>query len=142
MAGNKSGFLTEPRREYLQATAAERETKYSDSQRRQFEEAVSRLAAPAINDLVLIARGCETENIRVAYPPEEIADLLDAILDRIGMEEVAGRERYYEYLLKSIEHRIHEKYREQGRFFKLESSDYPVMPQRPAYKDLRAYTKK
>jgi phytoene/squalene synthetase len=142
MAGTKAGFLTEPRREYLRTDSSERDAKYSESQKNQFEDAIAQQANMAVGDLILIARGCAHESLKPAFPPAEIADLIDAILDRIGMDEVAGRERYYEYILKAIEHRIHEKYREEGRFFKLESSDYPVMPARPAYKDIRAYTRK
>lgn len=142
MAGKNTGFLTGPRREYLQSARSEREKRYSESQKNQFEEAITSQVAPAISDLILIVRGCETENLKAAFPPGDVADLIDAIMDRIGMEEVAGSERYYGFILKAIEHRIHEKYREQGRFFKLDSSDFPVMPQRPVYKDVRAYIRK
>jgi hypothetical protein len=58
------------------------------------------------------------------------------------MEETEAGERYYDVVLKAIEYRIHEKYHEEGRFFKLESSDYPIMPSRPAYRDVKAYMRK
>jgi hypothetical protein len=142
MAGKKSGFLTEPRRDYLKTPETERKEKYSDSQKGQFDAAISEQANLAIEDLILIARKYRADDLKSVFPPGSIVDLIDALMDRVGMEEVAGRDRYYEILLKAIEHRIHEKYREQGRFFKLESSDYPIMPSKPAFKDLRAYTRK
>lgn len=142
MAGKKTGFLTEPRRDYLNMPEAGRDKKYSETQKSQFDAAISEQANLAIEDLVLIARTYTREDLKSVFPPGALVDLLDALMDRIGMEEVAGHERYYEILLKAIEHRIHEKYRDEGRFFKLESSDYPIMPSKPAYKDLRAYTRK
>lgn len=142
MAGKKSGFLTEPRREYLKVSGAERKKKYSEIQRGQLEAAITEQASLAIGDLILIARECETECLRSAFPPEEVGGLIDALLDRIGMDEGAGRERYYEAILKVIENRIHEKYYKQGRFFKIDTSDYPVMPSKPAYRDVKEYSRK
>lgn len=142
MAGKKSGFLTEPRRDYLKVSGAERRNKYSENQRSQLEAAITEQAILAIGDLTLIARECETESLRSAFPPEEIGGLIDTLLDRIGMDEGSGGERYYEVILKVIEHRIHEKYYEQGRFFKIDTSDYPVMPSKPAYRDVREYSRK
>lgn len=142
MVGKKTGFLTEPRREFLKTPGDERDKKYSESQKRQFQTAISEQALTAIEDLILIARECDDEDVRTSFPPESIADLIDALMDRIGMDEIAGEERFFEVIVQTIEHRIHEKYREKGRFFKLEPSDYPIMPKKPAYRDVKAYTQK
>ena len=142
MAGKKSGILTEGRREYLRTPMPERETKYSESQKSSMEGAISEQAALAIEDLVLIARESDAAILKSAFPPAAIVELIDALMDRIGMIEVTNTDRYYEMIVKAIEHRIHEKYREQDRFFKLESSDYPVMPHKPAYRDVQAYSRK
>lgn len=142
MAGKKSGILTESRREYLQTPMPEREREYSEKERSNFNEAISEQAALAIGDLVLVARESDTAIIKSAFPPALVAELIDALMDRVGMVEVSGKDRYYEMVVKAIEHRIHEKYREQDRFFKLESSDYPVMPHKPAYRDVQAYSRK
>jgi len=142
MPGKKSGILTEPRREYLRTPMPERETKYSESQKSSLEGAISEQAALAIEDLVLIARESDAAILKSAFPPGALVELIDALMDRIGMVEVTKKDRYYEMIVKAIEHRIHEKYRDQDRFFKLESSDYPIMPHKPAYRDVQAYTRK
>ena len=142
MAGKKSGILTEPRREYLRTPMQERDSKYSESQKNNLDGAISEQAALAIEDLVLIARESDPRILKSAFPPGSVVELIDALMDRIGMVEVTNKDRYYEMLVKAIEHRIHEKYREQDRFFKLESSDYPIMPHKPAYRDVQAYTRK
>ena len=142
MAGKKSGILTDPRREYLRTPVQERDSKYSESQKNNLESAISEQAALAIEDLVLIARESDAGNLKSSFPPAAVVELIDALMDKIGMVEVTKKDRYYEMIVKAIEHRIHEKYREQDRFFKLEPSDYPIMPHKPAYKDIRAYTRK
>ena len=142
MAGKKSGILTDPRREYLRTPMPEREKEYTENQKINLNEAISEQAALAIEDLVLIARELDPKILKSAFPPAIIIELVDALMDRIGMVEVSGRDRYYEIVVKAIEHRIHEKFREQDRFFKLESSDYPIMPHKPAYRDVQAYTRK
>ena len=142
MVGKKSGILTDPRREYLRTPVQERDRKYSESQKNNLESAISEQAALAIEDLVLIAREADTGSLKSAFPPAAVVELIDALMDRIGMVEVTKKDRYYETVVKVIEHRIHEKYREQDRFFKLESSDYPILPHKPAYRDVQAYTRK
>jgi hypothetical protein len=120
----------------------ERLKEYTENQKNTLNEAISEQAALAIEDLVLISRELDPAVLKSAFPPALVVELIDALMDRIGMVEVSGRDRYYEIVVKAIEHRIHEKYREQDRFFKLESSDYPIMPQKPAYRDVQAYTRK
>ena len=142
MAGKKSGILTEPRREYLRTPMPERDREFTDSQKNTLNMAISEQAALALEDLVLVARELDSGILKSAFPPALCVELVDALMDRIGMVEVSGRDRYYEVIVKAIEHRIHEKYRDQDRFFKLESSDYPIMPHKPAYRDIQAYTRK
>jgi hypothetical protein len=142
MAGKKTGFLTDIRREYLKIPLKERITIYSENQRDQFDDAIQEQAALALDDLVLIAQEFDEKGLQEIFSQEIIENLIGPLMDRIGLEEIGGSERYYEIFLKVIEQRIHEKYREHDRFFKLESTHYPIMPSKPAYRDVKAYMRK
>jgi hypothetical protein len=142
MAAKKTGFLTEQRREYLGLSRKERDERYSENQRIQFDDAIREQAAPAIDDLILIAEEYNEKGLQTIFSKEVMENLLGTLMDRIGLGEAEGDELYYQVLLKVIEQRIHEKYMEQNRFFKLESTHYPVMPSKPAYRDVRAYMRK
>jgi hypothetical protein len=133
MAAKKTGFLTEQRREYLGRSRNERDEHYSESQRMQFDDAIREQTAPAIDDLILIAQEYDEKGLQKIFSKEVM---------EIGLDEADGDELYYHVLLKAIEQRIHEKYMEQNRFFKLESTHYPVMPSKPAYRDVKAYMRK
>jgi hypothetical protein len=142
MVAKKTGFLTEQRREYLGLSRKERDERYSENQRIQFDDAIRGQAAPAIDDLILIAENYNEKELQVIFSKEVMENLIGTLMDRIGLDEAEGDELYYQVLLKAIEQRIHEKYMEQNRFFKLESTHYPVMPSKPAYRDVRAYMRK
>jgi hypothetical protein len=142
MAGKKSGFLTEPRREYLNTSQQERSGKYSESQRNVLAAAIEEQATLAIQDLILIAQEYDKDGLERIFSKEAIENLVGTLMDRIGLDEAEGTERYYEIFLRAIEQRIHQKYMEKNRFFKLESTHYPVMPSRPAYRDVKAYMRK
>jgi hypothetical protein len=142
MVAKKTGFLTEQRREYLGLSPKERDERYSENQRIQFDDAIREQAAPAIDDLILIAEDYNEKELQAIFSKEVMENLLGTLMDRIGLDEAEGDELYYQVLLKVIEQRIHEKYMEQNRFFKLESTHYPVMPSKPAYRDVRAYMRK
>jgi hypothetical protein len=142
MVAKKTGFLTEQRREYLGLSRKERDERYSENQRIQFDDAIREQAAPAIDDLILIAEDYNEKELQAIFSKEVMENLLGTLMDRIGLDEAEGDELYYQVLLKVIEQRIHEKYMEQNRFFKLESTHYPVMPSKPAYRDVRAYMRK
>ncbi len=142
MAGKKTGFLTEPRREYLRLPRKKRRQSYSESQRNQFDDAIREQARSALDDLILIAQGYDEEGLQAIFSKDMIEELVSTLMDRIGLDDAEGNGKYYEVLLKTIEQRIHQKYREQDRFFKLESTNYPVMPSKPAYRDVKTYMKK
>jgi hypothetical protein len=142
MVAKKTGFLTEQRREYLGLSRKERDERYSENQRIQFDDAIREQAAPAIDDLILIAEDYNEKELQAIFSKEVMENLIGTLMDRIGLDEAEGDELYYQVLLKAIEQRIHEKYMEQNRFFKLESTHYPVMPSKPAYRDVRAYMRK
>jgi hypothetical protein len=142
MAAKKSGFLTEQRREYLGKSQKEREKQYSESQRMQLDDAILEQATVAIDDLILIAREYDRKELATIFSKDAMENLLGTLMDRIGLDKIEGNERYYEVFLQAIEQRIHEKYKEQNRFFKLESTHYPIMPSRPAYRDVKAYMRK
>lgn len=142
MAAKKSGFLTEQRREYLGKSQKEREKQYSESQRMQLDDAIREQATVAIDDLILIAREYDRKELANIFSKDAMENLLGTLMDRIGLDKIEGNERYYEVFLQAIEQRIHEKYKEQNRFFKLESTHYPIMPSRPAYRDVKAYMRK
>jgi hypothetical protein len=142
MMGKKAGFLTEHRRDYLKSSQTEREKTYSESQRKHFDDAILEQATLALDDLILIAEGYDKENVQRIFSKEAIEKLVGTLMERIGLDEAGGRERYYEIFLKAIEERIHQKYKELDRFFKLESTHYPVMPSKPAYRDVKAYMRK
>ena len=142
MVAKKTGFLTEQRREYLGLSRKERDERYSENQRIQFDDAIRGQAAPAIDDLILIAENYNEKELQAIFSKEVMENLIGTLMDRIGLDEAEGDELYYQVLLKAIEQRIHEKYMEQNRFFKLESTHYPVMPSKPAYRDVRAYMRK
>ena len=142
MVAKKTGFLTEQRREYLGLSRKERDERYSENQRIQFDDAIREQVAPAIDDLILIAEDYNEKELQAIFSKEVMENLIGTLMDRIGLDEAEGDELYYQVLLKVIEQRIHEKYMEQNRFFKLESTHYPVMPSKPAYRDVRAYMRK
>jgi hypothetical protein len=142
MVAKKTGFLTEQRREYLGLSRKERDERYSENQRIQFDDAIREQAARAIDDLILIAEEYNEKGLQTIFSKEVMENLLGTLMDRIGLGEAEGDELYYQVLLKVIEQRIHEKYMEQNLFFKLESTHYPVMPSKPAYRDVRAYMRK
>lgn len=142
MAGKKGGFLTEPQREYLRSQKEKRLEAYSESQVGQFDDAIREQGNLAIADLILIAREYDKESLQKLFSKEAIENLIGELMDRIGLDEAEGDQRYYEIMLNVIEQRIHEKYRKLDRFFKLESTHYPVMPSKPAYRDVKAYMKK
>jgi hypothetical protein len=142
MVAKKTGFLTEQRRGYLGLSRKERDERYSESQRIQFDDAIREQAAPAIDDLILIAQEYDEKGLQKIFSKEVMENLIGTLMDRIGLDETEGDELYYQVLLKAIEQRIHEKYMEQNRFFKLESTHYPVMPSKPAYRDVKAYMRK
>lgn len=142
MAAKKTGFLTEQRREYLGRSRSERDEHYSESQRIQFDDTIREQAAPAIDDLILIAQEYDEKGLQKVFSKEVMENLLGTLMDRIGLDETDGDELYYQVLLKAIEQRIHEKYMERNRFFKLESTHYPIMPRKPAYRDVKAYMRK
>ncbi|WAC04543.1 MAG: hypothetical protein OS112_08755 [Methanoregula sp.] len=142
MAVKRSGFLTEQRREYLGMSPKERERHYSESQRIQFDNAIREQAALVFDDLILIAREYDRNGLGQIFSKEAMENLLGPLMDRIGLDEIDGDERYYQVFLQAIEQRIHEKYMEQNRFFKLESTHYPIMPSKPAYRDVKAYMRK
>ncbi|MCX6681921.1 MAG: hypothetical protein NTY71_02895 [Methanoregula sp.] len=142
MAGKKSGFLTEPCREYLNTSQKGRSEKYSESQRNQLDAAMEKQANLAIDDLILIVQEYDKEGLQRIFSKEAIENLVGSLMDRIGLDEAEGSERYYEIFLRAIEQRIHQKYMEKDRFFKLESTHYPVMPSKPAYRDVKAYMRK
>ena len=142
MAGKKNGFLTEPQREYLRSQKEKRLETYSESQIDQFEDAIREQGTLALADLILIAREYDEVSLQKLFSKEAIENLIGGLMDRIGLDDAEGDQRYYEIMLDVIEQRIHEKYRELNRFFKLESTHYPVMPRKPAYRDVKAYMKK
>lgn len=142
MAAKKSGFLTEQRREYLGKSQKEREKQYTESQRVQFDDTIREQAALIIDDLILIAREYDRKGLGDIFSKDAMENLLGTLMDRIGLDEIEGNGRYYEVFLQAIEQRIHEKYKEQNRFFKLESTHYPIMPSKPAYRDVKAYMRK
>lgn len=142
MAGKKNGFLTEPQREYLRSQKEKRLETYSESQIAQFDDAIREQGTLALADLILIAREYDEVSLQKLFSKEAIENLIGELMDRIGLNDAEGDQRYYEVMLDVIEQRIHEKYRELNRFFKLESTHYPVMPRKPAYRDVKAYMKK
>lgn len=142
MAAKKSGFLTEQKREYLGKSPKEREKQYTESQMVQFDNAIREQAALIIDDLILIAREYDRKGLGNIFSKDAMENLLGTLMDRIGLDEIEGNGRYYEVFLHAIEQRIHEKYKERNRFFKLESTHYPIMPSRPAYRDVKAYMRK
>lgn len=142
MAGKKGGFLTEPQREYLRSQKEKRLEAYSESQIGQFDDAIREQGTLAIADLILIAREYDEASLQKLFSKEAIENLIGELMDRIGLDHAEGDQRYYEIVLNVIEQRIHEKYWELDRFFKLESTHYPVMPSKPAYRDVKAYMKK
>jgi hypothetical protein len=142
MVAKKTGFLTEQRREYLGLSRKERDERYSENQRIQFDDAIRGQAAPAIDDLILIAENYNEKELQEIFSKEVMENLLGTLMDRIGLDKAEGDELYYQVFLKAIEQRIHVKYMERNRFFKLESTHYPVMPSKPAYRDVRAYMRK
>ena len=142
MAGKKNGFLTEPQREYLRSQKEKRLETYSESQIDQFDDAIREQGNLALADLILIAREYDEVYLQKLFSKEAIENLIGELMDRIGLDDAEGDRRYYEIMLDVIEQRIHEKYRERDRFFKLESTHYPVMPRKPAYRDVKAYMKK
>ena len=142
MAGKKNGFLTEPQREYLRSQKEKRLETYSESQIDQFDDAIREQGNLALADLTLIAREYDEVSLQKLFSKEAIENLIGELMDRIGLDDAEGDQRYYEIMLNVIEQRIHEKYRELDRFFKLESTHYPVMPSKPAYRDVKAYMKK
>lgn len=142
MAGKKNGFLTEPQREYLRSQKEKRLETYSESQIGQFDDAIREQGTLALADLILIAREYDEASLQKLFSKEAIENLFGELMDRIGLDDADGNQRYYEIMLNVIEQRIHEKYRELDRFFKLESTHYPVMPSKPAYRDVKAYMKK
>jgi len=142
MAGKTSGFLTEPRLEYLNISQKERSEKYSESQRNQLNAAIEEQANLAIDDLILIVQEYDKEGLQRIFSKEAIENLVGTLMDRIGLDEAESSERYYEVFLRAIEQRIHQKYMEKDRFFKLESTHYPIMPSKPAYRDVKAYMRK
>jgi hypothetical protein len=142
MVGKKAGFLTDPLREYLTLSRREREDTYNESQRGQFDEGILELANLATEDLILIAEGYDKDGVGKIFSQEVIEKLVGTLMERIGLENTEGDERYYEVFLRTIEEKIHKKYMERERFFKLESTHYPVMPRKPAYRDVKAYMRK
>ena len=142
MAGKKNGFLTEPQREYLRSQKEKRLETYSESQIDQFDDAIREQGTLALADLILIAREYDEASLQKLFSKEAIENLIGELMDRIGLDDAEGEQRYYKIILNVIEQRIHEKYRELDRFFKLESTHYPVMPRKPAYRDVKAYMKK
>jgi hypothetical protein len=142
MAGKKTGFLTEPRREYLKIPQKKRRQTYSESQRNQFDDAIREQAQAALDDLILIAQKYDEEGLQAVFSKDAIEELVGSLMDRIGLDDAEGNGKYYEIFLKTIEQKIHQKYREHDRFFKLESTNYPVMPSKPAYRDVKTYMKK
>ena len=142
MAGKKTGFLTEPRREYLKLPQKKRRQTYSESQRNQFDDAIREQAQAALDDLIQIAQKYDEEGLQAVFSKDVIEELVGSLMDRIGLDDAEGNGKYYEILLKTIEQKIHQKYREHDRFFKLESTNYPVMPSKPAYRDVKTYMKK
>jgi len=142
MAGKKSGFLTEQRLEYLHTSQKERSEKYSESQRNQLNAAIEEQANLALDDLILIVQEYDKEGLQRIFSKEAIENLVGPLMDRIGLDEAESSERYYEVFLRAIEQRIHQKYMEKDRFFKLESTHYPIMPSKPAYRDVKAYMRK
>jgi hypothetical protein len=142
MAGKKSGFLTEPRREYLTTSQKGRSEKYSESQRKVLDAAIEEQANLALDDLILILQEHDKEGLQRIFSKESIESFVGALMDRIGLDEADSSERYYEIFLRAIEQRIHQKYMEKDRFFKLESTHYPIMPSKPAYRDVKAYMRK
>jgi hypothetical protein len=142
MVGKKAGFLTEPRRDYLKLSRRERENTYTESQRDQFDEGILEQANLALEDLILIADGYDKDGVRKIFSQEVVEKLVGTLMERIGLENAEGDERYYEVFLRTIEEKIHKKYMERERFFKLESTHYPVMPRKPAYRDVKAYMRK
>jgi hypothetical protein len=142
MAGKKNGFLTEPQREFLRSQKEKRLETYSESQIDQFDNAIREQGTLALADLILIAREYDEASLQKLFSKEAIENLIGELMDRIGLDDAEGDQHYYEIILNVIEHRIHEKYRELDRFFKLESTHYPVMPRKPAYRDVKAYMKK
>jgi len=142
MVGKKAGFLTDPLREYLTLSRREREDTYTESQREQFDEGILELANLALEDLILIVEGYDKAGVGKIFSPEVIEKLVGTLMERIGLENTEGDERYYEVFLSTIEEKIHQKYMERERFFKLESTHYPLMPRKPAYRDVKAYMRK
>ena len=142
MAGKKSGFLTDQWREYLELSQKERFKKYSDNQRNHYDAAIIEQASLAIEDLILITKQYDEETLKNIFSKEVITELLDTLMDRIGMDEVNHDQLYYEIPVKAIEHRIREKYLEHKRFFKLEESEFPLLPSKPGYRDVKDYMRK
>jgi hypothetical protein len=142
MVAKKTGFLTEQKRGYLRMPRKERDEHYSKSRRIQFDDAIRDQAAHAIDDLILIAQEYDKKGLQKIFSKEVIQSLLGTLMDRIGLDKAEDNELYYQVILKVIEQRIHEKYKEQDRFYKLESTHYPVMPSKPAYRDVKAYMRK
>jgi hypothetical protein len=142
MVGKKAGFLTDPLREYLTLSRREREDTYTESRREQFDEGILELANLALEDLILIVEGYDKDGVGKIFSPEVIEKLVGTLMERIGLENTEGDERYYEVFLSTIEEKIHKKYMERERFFKLESTHYPIMPRKPAYRDVKAYMRK
>jgi len=142
MVGKKAGFLTDPLREYLTLSRREREDTYNESQRGQFDEGILEQANLALEDLILIAEGYDKDGVGKIFSQEVIEKLVGTLMERIGLENTEGDERYYEVFLRTLEEKIHKKYMERERFFKLESTHYPLMPRKPAYRDVKAYMRK
>jgi hypothetical protein len=142
MAGKRSGFLTEPRREYIRMPLKDRAEYYSESQRIQHDAAIHKQATVALEDLILIARGGDEEMLKNIFSKDAMTELLDVLMDRIGMDEVGIGQLYYEIPVRAIEQRIRKKYLEHQRFFKLEESEFPLLPSKPAYRDVKDYMKK
>lgn len=142
MAGKKSSFLTYQLREYLEVSQKERFKKYSEKQRNHYDAGIIEQASLAIDDLLLISKQCDEETLKNIFSKEVITELLDNLMDRIGMDEVNHDQLYYEIPVKAIEHRIREKYLEHKRFFKLEESEFPLLPSKPGYRDVKDYMRK
>ena len=125
MAGKKTGFLTEPRREYLKLPQKKRRQTYSESQRNQFDDAIREQAQSALDDLILIAQKYDDEGLQTVFSKDAIEELVGSLMDRIGLDDAEGNGRYYDIFLKTIEQKIHQKYRNRTGF---SSSNQPIIP--------------
>jgi hypothetical protein len=142
MAEKKAGFLTKPQREYLRLPPKQRRKTHSANDRNQIDDAIREQANSALDDLLLIAQGYDEEGLQTIFSKDNIEMMVGTLMQRIGLDDAEGNQHYYEIFLNAIEQCIHQKYRQQNRFFKLESTHYPVMPHKPAYRDIKEYLKK